>query len=157
MNVALKNILILILTLSITSCGFQLRGSLDNNFDSIQIIGGSSGFIKLIKKKYKQSGVKIKNSSADKAIEIVTDEFEKRILSLSSTGKVREYQLNYLISYRIKTLSGEWGPEIRVKSRRVYSYNDQNIVAKQQEEENLIKGMKEQIIRTMTSQISSAK
>jgi LPS-assembly lipoprotein len=157
MNAALKNILILILTLSITSCGFQLRGSLDNNFDSIQIIGGSSGFTKLIIKKYKQSGIKIKKSSADKVIEIVTDEFEKRILSLSSTGKVREYQLNYFISYRIKTLSGEWGPEIKIKSRRVYSYNDQNIVAKQQEEENLIKGMKEQIIRTMTSQISSAK
>ena len=99
----------------------------------------------------------LKKSSADKVIEIVTDEFEKRILSLSSTGKVREYQLNYFISYRIKTLSGEWGPEIKIKSRRVYSYNDQNIVAKQQEEENLIKGMKEQIIRTMTSQISSAK
>ena len=157
MNVALKNILILILTLSITSCGFQLRGALDNNFNSIQIDGISSGFKKILEKKYKQSGVEIKNSSADKVIEIITDEFKKTILSLSSTGKVLEYQLNYIISYRIKTALGDWGPKITIKTRRVYSYNDQNIVAKQEEEKNLVKGMKEQIIRTMKSQISSAK
>jgi len=157
MRVALKNILILILTLSIMSCGFQLRGDLDNSFNSIQIDGGSLGFTKVLKKKYRRSGIEIKNSYADKSIEITKDEFSKRILSLNSTGKVREYQLNYHISYRIKNLSGKWGSEIRIKSRREYSYDDQNIVAKEQEEINLIKEMREQIIRTMTSQISSVK
>ena len=157
MRVALKNILILILTLSIMSCGFQLRGDLDNSFNSIQIDGGSLGFTKVLKKKYRRSGIEIKNSYADKSIEITKDEFSKSILSLNSTGKVREYQLNYHISYRIKNLSGKWGSEIRIKSRREYSYDDQNIVAKEQEEINLIKEMREQIIRTMTSQISSVK
>jgi LPS-assembly lipoprotein len=157
MKAVSKNIFILILALLITSCGFQLRGDLDNSFNSIQIDGGSLGFTKVLKKKYRRSGVEIKNSSADKFIEITNDEFNKRILSLSSNGKVLEYQLNYFISYRIKSSSGKWGPEIRINSRREYSYNDQNIVAKQEEERNLIAGMQEQIIRTMTSQISSAK
>jgi LPS-assembly lipoprotein len=157
MNATIKNIFILILTLSITSCGFQLRGSQDNSFSSIQIDGISSGFTKELKKKYKQSGVEIKHSSAEKSIEILIDQYDKRILSLSATGKIREYQLNYHISYRIKSSIGEWGPVIKINSTREYSYDDNNIVAKQEEERNLIKGMKEQIIRTMRSQISSAK
>ena len=157
MKAVSKNIFILLLTLLITSCGFQLRGALDNSFNSIQIDGGSAGFTKVIKKKYKQSGIEIRDSSADKMIEIIKDEFNKRILTLSSTGTIREYELNYSVLYRIKNSLGEWGPSIKIKSRRIYSYDDQNIVAKQEEEKDLIKGMKEQIIRTMTSQISSAK
>ena len=157
MKAASKKILILIFTLLITSCGFQLRGALDNSFNSIQIDGGSVGFTKVLKKKYKQSGVVVKDSSAEKFIEIIKDEFDKRILTLSSTGTIREYELNYLVLYRIKNSNNEWGPTIRITSRRIYSYDDQDIVAKQEEEKNLIKGMKEQIIRTMTSQISSAK
>jgi|TARA_B110000971_G_scaffold44180_1_gene43951 LPS-assembly lipoprotein len=157
MKAASKKIFILILTLLITSCGFQLRGALDNSFDSIQIDGGSAGLTKVLKKKYRQSGIEIRESSADKVIEIIKDEFDKRILTLSSTGTIREYELNYLVLYRIKNTLNEWGPAIRISSRRIYSYDDQNIVAKQEEEKDLIKGMKEQIIRTMTSQISSAK
>ena len=157
MKAASKKILILIFTLLITSCGFQLRGALDNSFNSIQIDGGSVGFTKVLKKKYKQSGVVVKDSSAEKFIEIIKDEFDKRILTLSSTGTIREYELNYLVLYRIKNSNNEWGPTIRITSRRIYSYDDQDIVAKQEEEKNLIKGMKEQIIRTMTSQISAAK
>ncbi len=157
MKAVSKNIFILLLTLFITSCGFQLRGALDNSFNSIQIDGGSAGFTKVIKKKYKQSGIEIRDSSADKVIEIIKDEFGKRILTLSSTGTIREYELNYLVLYRIKNSADEWGPPIKISSRRIYSYDDQDIVAKQEEEKNLIKGMKEQIIRTMISQISSAK
>tara|TARA_B100000780_G_C21056525_1_gene424483 strand:+ start:182 stop:655 length:474 start_codon:yes stop_codon:yes gene_type:complete len=157
MKAASKKILILIFTLLITSCGFQLRGALDNSFNSIQIDGGSVGLTKVLKKKYKQSGVEVKDSSAEKFIEIIKDEFDKRILTLSSTGTIREYELNYLVLYRIKNSNNEWGPTIRITSRRIYSYDDQDIVAKQEEEKNLIKGMKEQIIRTMTSQISAAK
>ncbi|MDC0423543.1 LPS assembly lipoprotein LptE [Methylophilaceae bacterium] len=157
MKAVLKKIFILILTFSIMSCGFQLRGSLENSFSSIQIDGGSSSFTNELKKKYKQSGIQIKNSSAEKSIEIITDQFDKRILSLSSTGKIREYRLNYLISYRIKNSLGDWGPVIKINSTREYSYDDNNIVAKQEEEKNLIQGMKEQIFRTMRSQISSSK
>ena len=97
MKAASRNIFILLLTLFITSCGFQLRGALDNSFNSIQIDGASAGFTKVIKKKYKQSGIEIRDSSADKVIEIIKDEFGKRILTLSSTGTIREYELNYSV------------------------------------------------------------
>ena len=46
----------------------------------------------------------------------IKDEFNKRILTLSSTGTIREYELNYSVLYRIKNSLGEWGPSIKIKS-----------------------------------------
>ena len=48
-------IFLIILSTSIISCGYQLRNAPEINFDSISINGGSSGFIKILKKKFKQS------------------------------------------------------------------------------------------------------
>ena len=37
--------------ISLIACGFQLRGSIEANFDSISINGGSAGFVKQLKKR----------------------------------------------------------------------------------------------------------
>ena len=151
------SVLILILTLAVSSCGFQLRGSLETSFKSIQINGGSPELVKQLKRNYKQSGIDVKDSSAEKTIEIITDKVNKRILSLKSTGTVSEYQLDYIFSYRIKSDLNEWGAPNTIEMSRSYTYDDSNRLAKQEEENSLIKGMREQIIRAMTSQISSSK
>ena len=151
------SVLILILTLAVSSCGFQLRGSLETSFKSIQINGGSPELVKQLKRNYKQSGIDVKDSSAEKTIEIITDKVNKRILSLKSTGTVSEYQLDYIFSYRIKSDLNDWGAPNTIEMSRSYTYDDSNRLAKQEEENSLIKGMREQIIRAMTSQISSSK
>ena len=151
------SVLILILTLAVSSCGFQLRGSLETSFKSIQINGGSPELVKQLKSNYKQSGIDVRTSSAEKTIEIITDKVNKRILSLKSTGTVSEYQLDYIFSYRIKSDLNEWGAPNTIEMSRSYTYDDSNRLAKQEEENSLIKGMREQIIRAMTSQISSSK
>jgi LPS-assembly lipoprotein len=151
------SVLILILTLAVSSCGFQLRGSLETSFKSIQINGGSPELVKQLKRNYKQSGIDVRTSSAEKTIEIITDKVNKRILSLKSTGTVSEYQLDYIFSYRIKSDLNEWGAPNTIEMSRSYTYDDSNRLAKQEEENSLIKGMREQIIRAMTSQISSSK
>jgi LPS-assembly lipoprotein len=151
------SVLILILTLAVSSCGFQLRGSLETSFKSIQINGGSPELVKQLKRNYKQSGIDVRTSSAEKTIEIITDKVNKRILSLKSTGTVSEYQLDYIFSYRIKSDLNDWGAPNTIEMSRSYTYDDSNRLAKQEEENSLIKGMREQIIRAMTSQISSSK
>ena len=151
------SVLILILTLAVSSCGFQLRGALETSFKSIQINGGSPELVKQLKRNYKQSGIDVRTSSAEKTIEIITDKVNKRILSLKSTGTVSEYQLDYIFSYRIKSNLNEWGSPNTIEMSRSYTYDDSNRLAKQEEENSLIKGMREQIIRAMTSQISSSK
>ena len=150
-------ILLLILTLSIASCGYQLRGSQEINFKSISVSGGSSSFYKVLQKIFKRSGVKIEGKDTEMLLEITNDTFSKKILSLSSTGKVREYQINYGGSFRFKIKDGQWGDVINIKTSRDYTYDDKNIISKSKEEARLVKGMQEQLIRTIATQISVIK
>jgi|TARA_B110000014_G_C20080460_1_gene564494 LPS-assembly lipoprotein len=150
-------ILLLILTLSIASCGYQLRGSQEINFKSISVSGGSSSFYKVLQKIFKRSGVKIEGKDTEMLLEITNDTFSKKILSLSSTGKVREYQINYEVSFRFKIKDGQWGDVINIKTSRDYTYDDKNIISKSKEEARLVKGMQEQLIRTIATQISVIK
>ena len=150
-------ILSLLLLVNITSCGYQFRGATEVNFVSISIDGGSPSFLKILKKQFKQSGVKVQERNSEKTLEITNDTFSKKILSLSAAGKVREYQINYKISFRFKSQDGEWGNSIDLEANRDYTYDDKNIIAKTEEESRLIKGMQEQLIRTIVNQISVRK
>ena len=149
-----KYIFLIFILISIAACGFQLRGSDKLNFESISIDGGSSEFTKLLKKRFKASRVKIKPENAQKNLEITNDAFSKKILSLSSSGKVREYQIKYKVTFRIKLKEGRWGDPINIETIRDYTYDDKNIIAKTEEESRLIKGMQEQLIRTIVTHIS---
>ena len=59
MQIFLKKLSILGLILIISACGFQLRGDIQANFDSISISGGTSGFNKTLQRKFRQAGITI--------------------------------------------------------------------------------------------------
>lgn len=159
MITSIKNQFLMLLTIiSLIACGFQLRGGIEANFDSISINGGSSEFVKQLKKRLKQSSIAVLPNGGEVELEIVNDLLNKRILSLNADGRVSEYELNYKISYRVKGQNEpEWGPLINNEVRRQYTYDDENVVAKALEEEKLINGMRDDLIQTITAQISLKK
>ena len=138
----------------IVSCGFQLRGSIEADFESVHVYGGSDGLNKHLIKRFKQSGIKIVTKDPEKTIEILNDRLDKRILSLNSSGSVKEFELTYLVSYRFKSLNNAWSDEIKKEVIRDYTYDDNDRVAKELEEKNLVQGMRDEIVRSIVSQIS---
>ena len=157
MNFKLKFIALIFLSIMMLACGFQLRGSIEADFKSIYVYGGSEGLNKHLIKRFKQSGIKIETSNPEKTIEILNDQLNKRILSLNSSGSVKEYELNYLVSYRYKTSEGDWTKKINKEVTRDYTYDDNDRVAKELEEKNLVRGMRDEIVRSIVSQISVSK
>ena len=158
MQIFLKKLSILGLILIISACGFQLRGDIQANFDSISISGGTSSFNKTLQRKFKQSGITISSASkAEKIVEIIKNNFTKTILTLTGTGAVSEYQLDYEVIYRFKNKDGLWNLPVTIEATRTYTYDDANILAKDEEEKRLVSGMEDQLIKTMTIQISLSK
>jgi LPS-assembly lipoprotein len=159
MTTSIRNQFLMFLAMiSLIACGFQLRGVIEANFDSISINGGSAGFVKQLKKRLRQSSIAVLTSGGEVKLEIVDDLLNKRILSLNSDGRISEYELNYKVSYRVKGQNdSEWGQLINNEVRRQYTYDDENVVAKALEEEKLINGMQDELIRTITAQISLQK
>ncbi len=155
MQIFLKKISILGLILIISACGFQLRGDIQANFDSISISGGTSSFNKILQRKFRQAGISIKNNAqAEKIVEIIVKKFTKTILTLTGTGTVSEYQLDYKVTYRFKSKDAPWNLPVTIEATRTYTYDDSDILAKDEEEKRLLSGMEDQLIKTMAIQIS---
>ena len=158
MQIFLKKLSILGFILLISACGFQLRGNIQANFDSISISGGSSNFNKTLQRKFRQAGITIKSASeAEKIVQIIENKFTKTILTLTGTGLVSEYQLDYTVSYRFKSKDGPWNQPLTIEASRTYTYDDSDILAKDEEEKRLLSGMEDQLIKTMAIQISLSK
>ena len=158
MQIFLKELAILGLILMISGCGFQLRGDIQANFDSISISGGTSSFNKTLQRKFRQAGISIKSASeAKKIVEIIKNSFTKTILTLTGTGAVSEYQLDYVVTYRFKSKDSPWNLPVTIEASRSYTYDDSDILAKDEEEKRLLSGMEDQLIKTMAIQISLSK
>ena len=93
MKSSIRLYLISFVILSLTACGFHLRGPSDIPFESIFIEGNTLVISKDLKKSLATSDVNILQSSKDAELrlELVGEENEKRILSLGGAGTVNEF------------------------------------------------------------------
>lgn len=158
MQIFLRKLSIFGLILFVSACGFQLRGDIQANFDSISISGGTSSFNKTLQRKFRQAGITIASASeAEKIVEIIENKFTKTILTLTGTGAVSEYQLDYEVTYRFKSKDGPWNLPVTIEATSIYTYDDSDILAKDEEEKRLVSGMEDQLIKTMAIQISLSK
>ena len=93
----------------------------------------------------------------EKIVQILKNDFTKTILTLTGTGLVSEYQLDYTVSYRFKSKDGPWSLPLTIETSRTYTYDDSDTLAKDEEEKRLLSGMEDQLIKTMATQISLSK
>ena len=145
----------LLLLLILNSCGFQLRKPLDLDYQSYAITGDSSGLSKLIHKQFSFIDIKEKkDGSADLIIEIMSNNFEKRILSLAGNGQVGEFELVQTIEYRLKS-SGQWSEPRRLEAIREYTYDPTLYNAAAAEESYLKDSLIEQLSRSLITEINN--
>lgn len=156
MKLNLENISILLLSLCMIACGFQLRGSINADFESIAIYGGSEGLNKHLSKRFKQAGIKVESNDPEKTLEILSDQLNKRIMSLNNAGAVKEYEISYHVTYRFKSINKSWSNEIKKEVIRDFTYDDNDRVAKELEEKKLVQGMRDEVVRSIVSLISTS-
>jgi LPS-assembly lipoprotein len=157
---SLRALFYVILIASLTSCGFHLRGAIDVTFNSIFIQGNTLVISKNLYKTLRTNGVKVLDSAenAELLLDMVGEESEKRILSLSGTGAVNEFELYYRVHYRTKPIGAElWSQVQTVESRRDYTYSDANLLAKQDEEKRLNQDMQSDVISALMRRLSALK
>ena len=89
---------------------------------------------------------------------IESAELQKKILSVSGTGRVREYQLRYTISFRVNDQRGrEIVPDTKIEVNRVLPYSDSAILSAGAEEKMLLRNMKKDAILKLMDRLGKAK
>ena len=108
----------------------------------------------------RRGGVRVSENFEDAtfSIDIVQENYVKRILSLSDTGVVREFELDYRVIFRTRSAAQPlWNEPQLVQLRRDFSYNDNAILAKAEEEQNLAADMRRDAVREILRRLSSQK
>jgi LPS-assembly lipoprotein len=142
---------------TLAGCGFQLRGSYELPYKSVHIAApGTSLVASNLRRDLTNNAIKIapESKSAEAQITITNERRDRQILSLSGAGRVREYQLRFWVNYQVTDAAGRvLIPTSEIQLTRILTYDDRQIIAKQQEEALLYSDMEKdavgQILRRM--------
>jgi LPS-assembly lipoprotein len=147
----------------VTACGFQLRGAYTFPFQTATIESPKAApeFTEQLRRTILTQGqVKIveakeKPQARIRILEVFSD---KRILSLSSGGKVREFVLEQRIKFDVVD-EGERAllEETTIATTRDFSFSDAQALAKEGEERILRADMQTDLIAQMLRQLQAAR
>ncbi len=148
------------LVLLLAGCGFQLRGSYALPYASLylempdySVIGAT------LKRAIRSSGTTalVLNRSDAEATFLPGAEYRDRvILSVSGTGRISELRLRYLYNYRVIDIKGrDMVPPASIELVRDLTYDDSNVLAKQQEEALLWRDMENDLVQQLMRKLAA--
>jgi LPS-assembly lipoprotein len=163
--VAWQRVTAALLALSVlvmAGCGFQLRGSANIPFETIAISGAENTpfHVELRRNIMANRNVRVLDDAklAQAILQVTGISQERRILSLSGAGRVREFQLVYRVSFRVHDGKGrELLPPNDIVLRRDITFNDSQVLAKEQEEILLVRDMQSDAVQQVLRRLSTAK
>ncbi len=149
------------LVLGLAACGFQLRGTAELPFETLYMPSASGG-VALELKRNIQAGTRTTvvddPKKAQAVMEFVRETREKVILSLTGAGRVREFQLRYVVGFRVHDGKGtEFIPASVIQLQRDVTFNDAEVLAKEAEEQLLYRDMQTDMVQQIMRRLSSAR
>jgi LPS-assembly lipoprotein len=156
---------LLLMTLALAACGFHLRGSnlkdVTFAFKSLYLKApAETPFVTDLRNALIANKVTLAPNpdQADLVLEVVSEQTTKTILSLSGSGRVQEYQLVYRVSLRAyDSKQIDWLPADEIMLSRILTWDDTQVLAKEQEEATLYKDMRSDAVGQAIRRLTRAK
>ena len=151
----------IVLSLFLAACGFQLRGTADLPFETIYMPPANTPGIALDLRRNIQAGTHTKvvddPKTADAVFEFSQEVRDRLILALSSSGRVREYQLRYRVAFRVHDGKGvDFVPSSSVQLTRDITYADSDVLSKEAEEGLLYRDMQSDMVQQIMRRMAAA-
>lgn len=154
-------ILLLLTALTLSACGFQLRGSYVLPWDTLAISGipENSELYFLIKRGLdagSETRIVTDPQTAQASLVVLRNHQHKNILSLSAKGLVREFQLTRTFMYRIQDASGKpLTPDSQIVLQREMTFDDERIFAKEAEEALIWREMQRDLVQQLLRRLAA--
>jgi LPS-assembly lipoprotein len=151
-----------VLSCALAACGFHLRGEATYAFASIYVNGAGAPSLagELKRALAAASSARVVDSAKDAQVILdiprVTD--DKEVLSLTGAGSVREYELTKRVEFRLHDAEGgEWLPPGEITLRRSYSFSESEVLARDAEEQGLLKDMQTDAVQQLVRRLQAAR
>jgi LPS-assembly lipoprotein len=147
----------------VDGCGFRLRGSLGSNVAlPPTYLRGQSGSPILVdlKQTLQVIGTDVVSgkSQATYVLDIINEGQDRRILSVSSTGAIQEYELLYMVTFRVTSPQGAILLDTQtINLTRSFSYTETDLLAKRAEAEALYTTMRQDAVQGIIRRLQALK
>lgn len=149
--------------LLLSACGFELRKAPDYPFKTLfTSLPETSLFGQELQRNIAASGkVEVirdpkEIERADVIFDLLAELPEKVILSRTSTGAVREFQLRFRVRFRLRTREGyELIPDTELVQERDISFNESAALSKESEEQLLYRDMRSDIVQQVVRRLGA--
>ena len=150
-----------LLCVTLAACGFRLRGTAEMPFEKLYVPNPTGG-LALDLKRNLQAGSRARvvddPKDADAVLQFTEETRQKEILSLTGTGRVREFTLRYRVGFRVHDAKGgDFVPTNTIELKRDVTFNDAEILAKEAEEQLLFRDMQSDMVQQIIRRLAAAK
>ena len=154
-----QSLLSVIVMITLSACGFQLRDNyqLPATLQQMQLQSVSSLQLEAsLRQRLLTAGIQLSDqAAADVAqLRVLSDQLERRTLSLFERGQVAEYELLYRVNYQV-IRNGELIIEDTIEVARDYQDDPNFALAKTREREMLVAEMRDDAARRLVRQMIS--
>ncbi|HMV93376.1 MULTISPECIES: LPS assembly lipoprotein LptE [Thauera] len=148
--------------LLLSGCGFRLRGPQALDFATVHIsVPEQSEFGAQLRRLVATTGTTRVEEDAAKAearLQILSNDRGREILSLTGAGKVREYQLVQSLRFQLLDRAGKaLIPPTSLTARREYTFDDSQVLGKEQEEALLYRDMQNDLVQQLMRRLAAAR
>ena len=161
---AVRSLLIVLLTATLAACGFHLRGSAGSDlpYASMYIALPETAEVRVWLERYLRGSTNTTVSDDAKTATVtfqqLSDSRDKSILSINARGRVREYRLQ--MRYRFRLVDAQ-GREIvapqEISMNRDMTYDDSQVLSKSMEENLLWRDMTNDLVNQIMRRLSRIK
>jgi len=151
----------LLLTAILSGCGFHLRGAYQlpevMQTTYIDAAQKNSNLIRALKRSLKASDITLSENRTDASaiLRVGNEKKTKRIVSVDSQGRAREYTLNYSVSFSLKANDDFEIPEQIITIERDFLFDTEDVLGKSKEESQLYAEMEQDLVRLILLRLQS--
>ena len=150
----LRFALIGLLALTLTACGWQLRGFNKGQLPpelGLKTDDPYAAIARQLQQTLVRRGVKI-TPSAPLTLWLDAEDLEKRTVAVTSIGAAAQYELRLEIAYSYKQKGAQPALPITIATQRVYDFIPGTNLAKAEEQQTLVKEMRQELINRILLQ-----
>ena len=147
-----RNLLVMGLTVLLSACGFQLRGTGTTELAITELdLSARDAYgdtVKMLRQTLESSGVKIYSGAPYKLV-LTNEQQTQRSLSYAGAGRSAEYELSSVLSYEVRGRNNLMLLDDKLQVQKVYLHDGNNITGSDQESSEVRGEIRRDLVQRM--------
>lgn len=150
------NLVVLGLTLLLSACGFQLRGTGDVEFGLKELVlqarNSYGDTVRELETLLERNDVRV-HPGAKYSLNLANEQTRQRTASYTSSARSAEYELTSTLDYQFRGPQDRLLLEDRVEVQKVYVHDSNNLIGSSQEGDQLRQEMRRELLQQLVMRI----